>query len=557
MICYNIIMFMPNGSSEALKLASQHYDYIIVGAGSAGCVLANRLSKNPRHKILLLEAGAKDTHPFIHIPAGIAMLFNHPSLNWRYWTEPEPELKGRRIYQPRGKTLGGCSSIHGMAHTRGHHADYDGWAALGNNGWGWEDVLPYFKEVEAYAAGADAYRGDRGEMEANPTVPLVPIVDEFIRACASAGIPANRDYNGEHQAGASLVQRNILDNGRRLSCARAFLKPVAARPNLTVATKALTRRIVMANRRAAAVQYQKDDGSIHQASCSREILLSAGAINSPQLLQLSGIGPAGLLLPLGIDVVHHLPGVGENLQDHLWVPVKCRLKPGVASLNRTIKPWKYPVHLAKWLLHGKGLMTSTTSDVFTFVKSSQEQDRPDLQIAFRPSSFSYSEIHKPSPDPYDGITVTIYHVRPKSTGSVRITSGDPQTPPAIAPRYLSHADDIQALANGIHMARKIVGSHPIADKIASEVEPGPAIADEAALVDFIRDTAESVYHPVSTCKMGGDAKSVVDDRLKVHGVDGLRVVDASVMPHVVAGNTNIPTVMIAAKAADMIAEDNQ
>jgi choline dehydrogenase len=539
------------------------HDYIIIGAGSAGCVMANRLSKNPSHKVLLLEAGEKDSNPIIQIPAGVAMLFAHEKLNWRYWTEPESGLKDRKIYWPRGKVLGGCSSIHGMVHMRGHAEDYNDWQRLGAEGWGWDDVFPYFKQTESYQDDSkdkeEGYRGTDGEMIVRNVRPLTTIVGDFIEAAVASGIPENSDFNGLTHEGTGIGQVNVTHNSRRVSCAKAFLHPVENRSNLRIGTKALAKRILFEGLRACGVEYETADGKIMQEKCAKEVILCGGSVNSPQLLQLSGIGAADHLTPLGIDMVHNLPGVGENLQDHLYVPLKCRAAKGVKTLNGRLLPWKYPLHMIRWLFTGGGPMTMNTSDAYAFVASSPEEKRPDLQISIRSSCFSYDEDRNPVIDDYEGFSFNIFHVRPRSVGSITITSPDAKVYPSIRANYLSDEDDYdaKALLSGIKWTRTILASDPIASRVESEEAPGDSMTDDAELIDYIRGSVEPVYHPVGTCKMGQDELSVVDPRLRVRGADGLRVVDASIMPTVTAGNTNIPTVMIAAKGADMILNDNQ
>jgi choline dehydrogenase len=531
------------------------FDYIVVGAGSAGCVVANRLSEKESHKVLLLEAGEKDSSPLIRIPAGVAKLFAHETLNWRYWTEPEPELKNRRVYWPRGKVLGGCSSIHGMVHMWCHPEDYNTWQKLGGEGWGWMDVLPYLKNLENYQGKSTADRGHSGELIVHDMRTFNTLPADFIDSGMALGIPRNNDFNTEPDGGVGIGQINVLKNGRRCSSATAFLKPIATRTNLRIETRALARRILFEGNRACGVEYEQADGKTERVLCSKEIILCAGSLNSPQLLQLSGIGAAGHLSSLGVQVVHDLPGVGQNLQDHMYVPIKYRLQKGVKSLNMSLRPWKYPVHMIRWLLTGGGPLCMQTSDAYAFVRSRSEEERPDLQIALRSASFSFDENANLTVDDYEGFTLLVYHVRPKSTGSLKITSKDPKAYPEIRANYLSHEDDVTALLNGMHWVRKITGTPPMALRVECEVDPGDSVRDEAAMVDYIREAAASVYHPIGTCKMGRDEMSVVDHRLRVRGIEGLRVADASIMPVITAANTNIPTVVIGAKGADLVLED--
>ena len=394
------------------------FDYIVVGAGSAGCVVANRLSEKESHKVLLLEAGEKDSSPLIRIPAGVAKLFAHETLNWRYWTEPEPELKNRRVYWPRGKVLGGCSSIHGMVHMWCHPEDYNTWQRLGGEGWGWTDVLPYLKNLENYQGKSTADRGHSGELMVQDMRTFNTLPADFIDSGMALGIPRNNDFNTEPDGGIGIGQLNVLKNGRRCSSATAFLKPIATRTNLRIETRALARQILFEGNRACGVEYEQADGKTERVLCSKEVILCAGSLNSPQLLQLSGIGAAGHLSSLGVQVVHDLPGVGQNLQDHLYLPIKYRLQKGVKSLNISLRPWKYPVHMIRWLLTGGGPLCMQTSDAYAFVRSRTEEERPDLQIALRSASFSFDENANLTVDAYEGFTLLVYHVRPKSTGSL-------------------------------------------------------------------------------------------------------------------------------------------
>ena len=375
----------------------------------------------------------------------------------------------------------------------------------------------------------------------------------------AAGIPANTDFNGVTHEGAGIGQVNVTHKSRRVSCATAFLNPVKGQGNLKIEIRAFVKRILFEGKKAIGIEYENGDGKTVQEKCNKEVILCGGAVNSPQLLQLSGIGAAEDLTPYGIAVLHNLPGVGENLQDHTYTPLKCRAKEGVKTLNGQLIPWKYPAHMIRWLFTGRGPMSMNTSDAYAFVASSPEEERPDLQISIRSACFSYDEDRNPYVDQYEGFSFNIFHVRPKCVGTIKITSPDPKVYPSIRANYLSDEEDYDAksLLSGILWTRKILAHNPLAARVESEVSPGAKMTGEAELIDYIRGSVEPVYHPVGTCKMGTDKMSVVDPRLRVHGIERLRVVDASVMPRITAANTNIPTVMIAAKAADMILEDNR
>ncbi len=542
-------------NTQSMSGEGMVFDYIIVGGGTAGCLLANRLSKDQDTRVLLLEAGDKDSNPLIKIPVGVSALFGHKKLNWRYWTEPELGCKGRKIYWPRGKVLGGSSSINGMIHMRGNPEDFNQWRELGNAGWGWEDVLPYFKKSEHFQGGADEFRGDSGELSVKFFEPNVPISHQFVDSAIARGLARNDDFNGANREGAGIGQVN-MENGVRCSSAAAFLRPAQKGPNLKIEVKAFAEHILFKERQACGIEFKNSDGKLTRATCRKEVILSGGSVNSPQLLQLSGIGDPDHLKSLGINLVHALPGVGENLKDHVWVPVTCRVNSRI-TLNHKLRTWKYPVYLIQYLMTRRGLMTQTSSDTYAFVHSRSESPLPDLQLAFRPYSVSYDGDHRPAVDDFEGCSVSIFLVRPESVGSIKIASADPQVYPTIRANYLTAEADVRALVSGIVWARKIFNEEPIASMIDSEFEPGDGVTEDTGLIDYIRGNVESVYHPVSTCRMGHDDQSVVDDRLRVHGIQGLRVIDASIMPTITSANTNAPTVMIAEKGADLVLADNR
>jgi len=529
------------------------YDYIIVGAGSAGCVLANRLSADPALRVCLLEAGPADRSPFIHMPIGIIFLMLSKTLNWRYYTEPQRHLQQRRMYWPRGKTLGGSSSSNAMVYTRGHASDYDHWAALGNPGWSYAEVLPLFRRAENHERGADPFHGAGGPLNVAELRSPNVLSGVYIEAAVAAGYPRNDDFSGASQEGVGLYQVT-QKNGERCSVARAYLSPVRGRPNLTVITGARATRVLLAGARASGVSYRKD-GRSHDIAASAEVILAGGAINSPQLLLLSGIGPAEELRRHGIAVLHELPGVGQNLQDHLDVLVvhKC-LRPvslGI-SLRNLLAQGK---HLFNYLLFRQGPLTTNAAEGGGFVKSAPGQAIPDLQFHFTPahlddhgrnlSRLAFTLLGH-------GYSLHVCDLRPKSRGHIGLHSLDPEADALIEPNYLSHPDDMETLVGGVKAARRVLAGTAFDDYRGAEIFPGPEVRSDADIRDFIRRKAGTIYHPVGTCKMGHDRMAVVDATLKVHGIAGLRVVDASIMPTLIGGNTNAPTVMIAEKAADMI-----
>lgn len=522
------------------------FDYIIIGAGSAGCVLANRLSADPNVKVLLLEAGPRDSHPFIHMPAGLAKLPNNLRINWDYHTAPEPQLDGRVLWWPRGKVLGGSSSINAMCYARGVPGDYDEWAALGAQGWDWNTVLPYFRRSEHNERGADALHGGDGPLYVSDLRHTNPLSHAFIEAGEQAGFPRNRDFNGPRQEGFGLYQVT-QKNGARCSSAVAYLDPVRARANLTVITGAQVNRITFERGRANGVVYVARGAAFHQAA-AREVLLCGGAINSPQLLMLSGIGPAMQLRRHGIDVVADAPQVGENLQDHL----------DICTLREATRPVTYDrlsdVRVAfDYYLRGRtGVGTSNIAEAGAFLRSRfAPDDRPDVQMHFIPALL---DDHGRNRLPGHGYTVHACFLRPRSRGRITLASGRAGDKVRIEANYLSDADgfDLKMMVECARLSREVLAQKAFDAIRGAPIFPARDDLDDAALVEFIRAKAETVYHPVGTCRMGSDAQSVVDPQLRVRGVDGLRVVDASVMPNLIGGNTNAPTIMIAERAADLI-----
>ena len=526
--------------------ATPVFDYIIVGAGSAGCVLANRLSEDPRVRVLLLEAGPRDWHPFIHMPAGLARLVTRTDINWNYHTEPEPQLGGRRLWWPRGKVLGGSSAINAMCYTRGAAADYDDWAASGASGWDWGSVLPYFRRSEGNARGADALHGTDGPLSVSDLRHVNPLSHAFVDAARQAGVAHNPDFNGPVQEGAGLYQVTQRD-GARCSAAVAYLRPARGRPNLVVTTGAQAQRITFEHGRASGVVYTTLGRAFHQPA-GREIILCGGTINSPQLLMLSGIGPAAQLRRHGVRVLHDAPGVGANLQDHL----------DVCTLQRSTQPVSYDraseLRLAfDYYLRGRrGAGTSNLAEAGGFVRSPLAPDaRADIQLHFVPAML---DDHGRRRLPGDGYTLHACFLRPRSRGRIVLASDRGGDPPRIEANYLSDPDgfDLRMMVECARISRGILAQPAFAPYRGGPIHPPRDDLDEAGLAAFVRDRAESVYHPVGTCRMGEDDASVVDPALRVRGVEGLRVVDASVMPTLPGGNTNAPTIMIAERAADLI-----
>src|ERR1700682_3323952 len=534
-----------NRSSEALE-----FDYVIVGAGSAGCVLANRLSADGRNSVLLLEAGPKDTNLWIHVPLGYGKLFKEKTVNWMYQTEPEPGLNGRQVFQPRGKVLGGSSSINGLLYVRGQHEDYDRWRQHGNAGWGYEDVLPYFKKAENQQRGADTYHGVGGPLPVSDWRHADPLSEAFVVAATETGIPTNPDFNGATQEGAGFFQTTTR-RGRRASTAFSYLRPARGRGNLHVETDALAQRILFEGRRARAVEYRQGS-SLRTVPARKEILVSGGAYNSPQLLQLSGVGPAELLKQHGIDIVLDAPGVGNDLQDHMQVRLVMRCAQRVTLNDIVNHPVRRVMAGVQYAALRKGPLTIAAGTSGAFFKTNPRLASPDIQIHFLPFSTDKmgEKLHS-----FSGFSASVCQLRPESRGSLRIKSADPTVPPEIRINYLATETDRAAFIEGLKVLRKILSAPALKPYVAEEVAPGPKVSSDEELLSFCRQTGSTVYHPTSTCRMGNDPLAVVDQRLRLRGIEGLRVVDASVMPDLMSGNTNAPTIMIAEKASDMILED--
>jgi choline dehydrogenase len=523
------------------------FDYIIVGAGSAGCVLANRLTASGRHRVLLLEAGGRDSNIWIHIPLGYGKLFHDPKVNWLYSSEPEPELNNRQIIQPRGKVLGGSSSINGLLYVRGQHEDYDHWRQLGNKGWGFEDVLPFFRRAENQERGGDEWHGAGGPLAVSNVSEPHPLCEAFIEAAQQAGHPRNDDFNGAAQEGAGYFQLTTK-NGRRWSTAVGYLRPAKRRPNLKVETNTLATRVLFSGQRAVGVEYRQGVAT-KRATTNAEVIVAGGAFNSPQLLQLSGLGPADLLRSHGIDVVADMPGVGADLQDHLQIRMLYRCTEPI-TMNDVINNWRHRMGAGlRYILSRKGLLTIGAGYAGAFLRTRPELATPDVQIHFLifSADTAGAGLH-----PFPGFMTSICQLRPESRGFVRIKSNDSAAAPAIQPRYLSSRFDCDTVIAGMKQLRGVMDKPAMRRYIAEERAPGPTCASDADLLAYARETGTTVYHPTSTCRMGSDANAVVDERLRVRGIEGLRVIDGSVMPTVVSGNTNAAVVMIAEKGAEMI-----
>ena len=529
------------------------FDYVIVGAGSAGSVLANRLGEDPNVSICVLEAGPPDISPFIHIPAGFIYTIKDPKVNWLYETEPTEWTAGRAVPVPRGKTLGGSSSINGHIYTRGNRMDYDGWAQRGNRGWGYADVLPYFKRSEnRIGEGDDTFRGRGGPLTVTDIDWSHPLTDAFIEGCQTIGIPKAVDYNGAKQEGVTYSQRTIA-GGRRMSTARAFLRPAVKRGNVRVITDAHATSVILDGKRAKGVAYIKGgrNGKPMQVMANREVILSGGSINSPQLLQLSGVGDPDLLKSLGIEVKQELPGVGENLRDHYAPRFTARVK-NIKSLNERTKGLGLLSEIARWGLTRKGVLSLSPTLIYCFWRSNPDLDNNDVQFTFTPAS--YKEGVQSELDDFPGMTIASWQQRPEASGYVRATSADPFEKPVINPRYLEHETDRQVLLAAMKLARRMLTTEPMMKYFDHWIYPTDDLQSDDELLEVAKARGTTTFHPMGTCRMAPDTDptAVVDDRLRVYGIEGLRVVDASVMPMMPSANLNAPTIMIAEKASDMI-----
>ncbi len=531
---------------------SEQFDYIIVGAGSAGCVLAARLSEDPQIRVALLEAGSADKSVLIHCPLGMAVMAQTGQSNWKFDTVPQAGLNGRRGYQPRGKVLGGSSSLNAMIYIRGQREDYDHWAAEGNTGWSFDEVLPYFKRAEDNARGADAFHGAGGPLHVMDLTSPNALGPQFIEAGRQAGFAVNTDFNGASQEGVGMYQVTHK-NGERHSVAKAYLTPHLNRPNLEVITEAHTSKIMIENQRAVGVEFIRN-GQRRQLRAAREVLLCAGALQSPQILMLSGIGPKAHLLAHGITPLHDLPGVGQNLHDHMDVVQMLdapQLKESIGiSLGGSLKTLQ---GISEWRNQRTGMLTSNVAEAGGFIKSEASEAMPDLQLHFVIAKIVN---HARTLVLGHGVSCHMCVLRPLSRGSVQLASADPFAAPLIDPNFLGEPDDLQRLIKGFKLMRKLLQQPAIASLGAKESPRSAQAQNDQEIEQFIRNYGDTIYHPVGTCRMGSGAMDVVDSQLKVHGIAGLRVVDASIMPRIISGNTNAPTIMIAEKAADMIKIDN-
>jgi choline dehydrogenase len=523
------------------------FDYIIVGAGSAGCVLANRLTADGRSRVLLLEAGPRDTDFWIHVPLGYGKLFARTDVNWAYQSEPEPTLNGRRVFTPRGKVLGGSSSINGLVHIRGQREDYDRW---GVPGWGFDDLLPYFKKSEDYDGGASEWHGAGGPLAVSALPDKHELCDAFIASAHALGIPRNDDFNGPAQEGTGYYHATAR-NGRRCSAAVGYLRPAEKRQNLRVEVEALATRLLFEGRRATGVAYEVS-GAKREARAAREVILAAGSFNSPQLLQLSGVGPRALLERHGIAVVHDAPGVGEDLQDHLYCRTFWRCNRPITLNDDMASRWRQAKIGLQYLLFRRGPLAVSAGYAAAFARTRPELTRPDAQIYF--INFSTAKrgglLH-----PFSGFTLSVSQTQVESRGSVQIASPDPRTAPAIHYNYLATDNDRRVMIDGLKLIRRIAATPPLHDYVVAEEFPGTRVASDEDWLAFVREASDTVFHPTSSCRMGSDARAVVDPQLRVRGVEGLRVVDASVMPAVPSGNINATVIAVAEKAADLIGAD--
>lgn len=533
-------------------MSEQEYDYIVVGAGSAGSAMAARLSEDADKSVLLLEAGPKDRNFWIHLPIGYGKTMFDSKINWGFYTETEPNLLNRKIYWPRGKTLGGSSSTNGLVYIRGQAQDYDDWAKMGNKGWDYKSVLPYFKKMEDNERGANEFHGEGGPLAVSDLKAKHELMEAFIRAANAVGIPRNDDFNGATQEGAGYFQLTTR-NGWRCSAAKGYLKPNRGRSNLHIETDALTCRVLFTREKKADGVVYRQNGEEITAKARREVILCAGAVQSPQILQLSGVGPEELLNHHGIEVVHNAPEVGKNLQDHLQIRIMFKCSKPITTNDELRTLWSQAKIGLKWALFKKGPLSVGIQQGGMFAKTNKELGRPDVQFHFGTLT---ADMTAGKPHDFPGFTMSVCQLRPSSRGELQLKSNNPEDAPEIFANYLATEHDEKTMVEGFKLARTIARTKAMSEYIVEEYNVGGEVQHDDDILRWIRGNASSIFHPVGTCRMGVDPTSVVDDRLCVRGLKGLRVVDASVMPILVSGNTNAPSIMIAEKAADMIKADN-
>lgn len=531
-------------------MADAQFDYIVVGAGSAGSVLANRLTENGRHKVLLLEAGPK-SHWMSRIPISFGKLIDDPKANWVYSSEPEAGTSDRTIPVPRGKLLGGSSSINGLVYVRGQQLDYDTWAQQGNRGWSYEDVAPVFRRMEDFEGGDDGVRGAGGPLHVSEAPDQSPLYEALFQAGREVGHKRNPDYNGLDQEGLCKTQTTIK-NGRRMSTAYCYLRPAQARANLRIETDALADSLIFDGLKCVGVRYRQR-GQTVEARAGREVILSGGAINSPQLLELSGVGRPDIIKPLGLDMIHEIPGVGENLRDHIAPRTIWKITQAGVTYNDRARGLGLVWHALRYAMTRKGFLNLPSAPMLGFLRTQDHLESPDLQLHFVPFMVRYTPKRELAPEP--GVTITLYQLRPESLGSVHAKSSDPTVYPRILFNFLDNEIDRRCLVEGVKMVRRIMQTDAMAAYRGDEVAPGDARQSDEDILQWIRDTADTAYHPISTCRMGPDPMSVVDERLRVRGLEGLRVADGSIMPTMVSGNTNAACIMIGEKASAMLLED--